>query len=261
MALPPIALTIARPVLGVCVPLGIMAAVAPWVPLGPLGSTLVALAAVALAIVAGVALAPAAPLHPRVGLPLALLGLGLVALALALPPVASGLVGALGLLSVALVVGGAIGARMESSGHLAAVALVSAAVDLWSVTSPSGPTNHIVQSPALVRLLTVSVAIPPERAPRPAIGFGDAVFVALYLAAAARFSMPRPRMTAALWAGIFAAGALAIALDRAVPALPTIGLMVLATQPMARDVPPADRRATMLAAVLLAASVARALTR
>ena len=48
MALPPIALTIARPVLGVCVPLGIMAAVAPWVPLGPLGSTLVALAAVAL---------------------------------------------------------------------------------------------------------------------------------------------------------------------------------------------------------------------
>jgi hypothetical protein len=37
--------------------------------------------------------------------------------------------------------------------------------------------------------------------------------------------------------------------------------MVLATQPLARDVPPADRRATALAAGLLAASVARALTR
>jgi hypothetical protein len=261
MALPPIALTIARPVIAVSVPLGLMAAVAPWLPLGRLASTLLALAAVALAIVAGVALAPAAPLPPRVGVPVALAGVGLVALALALPPVASGLVGAVGLLAVATVVGGAIGARMESSGHLAAVAMVSAAVDLWSVTSPSGPTHHIVRSPALVRLLTVSVAIPPDRAPRPAIGFGDAVFVALYLAAAARFSMPRSRMTAALWAGIFSAGALAIALDRAVPALPTIGLMVLATQPMARDVPPADRRATTLAAVLLAASVARALTR
>lgn len=258
---PSIASTVARPVLAVFAPLGFMAVVAPWVPLGPLGSTLLALAAVAVAIVGGVALAPPDALPARVGLPVALVGLGLVALAVALPPVASGLVGALGLLTVASIVGGAIGSRMESSGHLAAVALVSAAVDLWSVTSPAGPTHRIVQSPALTRLLTVSVAIPPLRDPRPAIGFGDAVFVALYLAAAARFSMPRPRMSVALWAGIFGAGVLAIAFERAVPALPTIGLMVLVTQPMARNVPVADRRATMLAGVLLVASIARALTR
>lgn len=257
----PLALTVARPAVAVLLPLGCMAAVAPWVPLGPLAATLLALAVVALAIVAGVALGPSGALPARSALPVALAGLGLVALALTLPPVASGLAGALGLIAVGAVVGGAIGSRMESPGHLAAVALVSAAVDLWSVTSPAGPTHRIVQSPALVRLLTVSVAIPPGREPRPAIGFGDVVFVALYLAAAARFAMPRPRMSVALWAGIFAAGALAVALGRAVPALPTIGLMVLATQPMARDVPAADRRATALAAVLLVASVARALTR
>ena len=261
MPLPPIALHVVRPALAIMLPLGFMAAVAPWVPLGPLASTLLALAAVALAIVAGAAFSTSATLPPRRGALVALVGLALVGLALALPPVASGLIGACGLLAVASVVGGAIGSRMESSGHLAAVALVSAAVDLWSVTSPSGPTHRIVQSPALVRLLTVSVAIPPLRDPRPAIGFGDAVFVALYLAAGQRFAMPRPRLSVALWLGIFVAGAIAVALERAVPALPTIGLMVLLTQPMARSVPAADRRATLFAGGLLLASVARALTR
>jgi hypothetical protein len=170
-------------------------------------------------------------------------------------------VGALGLLAVASVLGGAIGSRVEVAGHLAAVALVSSAVDLWSVTSTAGPTHHIMRSPALLRLLTVSVAIPPSREPQPAIGFGDAVFVALYLAAGARFALPRARMIAALWVGIVGSGALALALERPVPALPLIGLMVLATQPLARDVPRADRRATLLAAVMLVASAARAYTR
>ncbi|MDB4929371.1 MAG: hypothetical protein JWM10_1855, partial [Myxococcaceae bacterium] len=216
---------------------------------------------VASAIVGGVALAPSAALPARVVGAVVLAGLALVALAFKLPPVASGLVGALGLIAIASALGGAIGSRIEAAGHLAAVALVSSAVDLWSVTSPAGPTHRIVQSPALLRLLTVSVAIPPHRDPVPAIGFGDVVFVALYLAAAARFALPRARMVAALWAGMFAAGALAYALEGPVPALPLIGLMVLATQPMARDVPQADRRATLLAAAMLVASVARACTR
>jgi hypothetical protein len=256
-----LASTVVAPALAALLPLALLALVAPWLPLGPLGAALLALSTVALAIVGGLALAPQRALPARAAVPAALVGAAMVGVALRLPPVASGLVGALGLLTVALVLGGAIGARMQSPGHLTAVALVSSAVDLWSVTSPSGPTHRIVQSPALLRLLTLSAAIPPEREPRPAIGFGDAVFVALYLAAAARFTMPRGRMAAALWAGIVAAGVMAVALDRAVPALPTIGLMVLASQPRARDVPPADRRATGLAAVMLIASVARAITR
>ena len=261
MRLPPFAPHLVRPALAVMLPLGFMAAIAPWVPLGPLASTLLALAAVALAIVGGVAFSTSATPSPRRGALVAFVGLALVALAVVLPPVASGLIGACGLIAVASVLGGAIGSRIESSGHLAAVALVSAAVDLWSVTSPSGPTHRIVQSPALVRLLTVSVAIPPLRDPRPAIGFGDAVFVALYLAAGQRFSMPRQRLSVALWLGIFGAGVIAVALERAVPALPTIGLMVLLTQPLARNVPAADRRTTLLAAVLLLASIARAVAR
>jgi hypothetical protein len=261
MALRPIALDVLRPIAVALAPLALMAAVAPSLHAGPVASVLVALAAVAVAIVGGLYAAPSRPLPGRVVALAVLVGLALVALALRLPPVPSGLAGSLGLLVVACVIGGAIGSRMEASGHLAAVALVSAAVDLWSVTSPSGPTHRIVQSPAMVRLLTVSVSIPPLREPRPAIGVGDAVFVALYLAAAARFGMPRGRMALATGVGLFAAGALALWLERAVPALPTIGLMVLATQPKAREVPGADRRATMLAAAMLIASVARALTR
>lgn len=242
-------------------PLALMALVAPWLSLDARSATLLSLVAVSASIVGSMAVASPVPPSARVGVGVALAGVALVALALRLPPVASGLAGSLGLLAVAWVVGSTIGSRMESAGHLAAVALVSSAVDLWSVTSPSGPTHRIVQSPAMVRLLTVSVAIAPSREPRPAIGVGDAVFAALYLAAAARFAMPRARMTWALAAGMFGAGVLAMGLERAVPALPTMGLMVLVTQPAARKVPEGDRRATALAAVLLLASIARAVTR
>ncbi len=261
MALRPIALDVLRPAVVALAPLALMAAVAPSVHVGPVAAALVALTAVAISIAGGLFAAPSRALSGRVVAVTVLVGLALVALALRLPPVVSGLAGSLGLLAVACVLGGAIGSRMEAPGHLTAVALVSAAVDLWSVTSPSGPTRHIVRSPAMVRLLTVSVSIPPLREPRPAIGVGDAVFIALYLAAAARFGMPRGRMALATGVGLFAAGAIALWLERAVPALPTIGLMVLATQPKAREVPVADRRATMLAAAMLIASAARALTR
>ncbi len=106
--------------------------------------------------------------------------------------------------------------------------------------------------------MTVSVSIPPPREPRPAIGVGDAVFVALYCRRGAFRHAARARMAWATGVGLFAAGAIALWLERAVPALPTIGLMVLATQPKAREVPGTDRRATMLAAAMLISPVARA---
>lgn len=257
----PTAMDVLRPVLAALTPVGLMAALAPSLPLEGRAAFLVAFAAVTLTIVGGLSAAPSGPQPRRVALVAVAAGVALVAVALRLPPVASGFAGSLGLLAIAWALGGAIGSRMEAPGHLAAVALVSAAVDLWSVTSPSGPTNHIVRSPALVRLLTVSVAVPPLRAPQSMVGVGDAVFVALYLAAAERFALSRGRTAAALAAGIVASGLLAMALERPVPALPLMGLMVLVTQPRARDVPAADRRATMLAAAMLIASVARALTR
>ncbi len=245
----------------VAAPLATLAAVAPWVHLEPLPSAMLALTVVSAAIVGAAWHVPARPLEARDVVVVVALGAALMGLAWRAPPVLGGLVGAVGLVAVASVLGGAVGGRMEAPGHLLAVALTSSAVDLWSVSSPSGPTHHVVQTPALLRLLTVGVAIPPERGPHPAVGFGDVVFVALYFAAASRFDLPRRRMAAALAASLVGAGALALWMDRPVPALPAMGVFVVATQPLARGIRAKDRRPTLLAALLLAASAIRAATR
>ncbi len=122
MALRTIAQDVLRPTAVALAPLALMAAVAPSIRLGPAASALVALAAVAVAIAAGLFAAPSRALPGRVVAVTVVVGLGLVALALRLPPVPSGLAGSLGLLAVACVLGGAVGSRMESSGHLTAVA-------------------------------------------------------------------------------------------------------------------------------------------
>lgn len=246
------------PVAAFLAPLGLASLVAPWLPQHPVAALGCAYLAAA-AIAAGVGLAPVdVPLGVRGALVRAVGGAALVALSLALPPVLSGLAGSLGLLAVALAVGGVVGSRMALAGHLLPVAMVSAAVDLWSVSSPSGPTHAIVRNPALLRLLTVSVALPGDRTPWPVVGFGDVAFAALYLAAARRFALPAGRMGAAVLVGLWASLGLALATGGAVPALPAMGAAVVLSFAAARRVAPVDRAATGVAAALLAASVARA---
>lgn len=208
------------------------------------------------AIVAGMRAAPLAWLSRAPQAPAAVvLGVALSLASLRLPALPSHVLGSYGLILAGAALGGAVGARMHRAGHLLAVALVSAGVDLWSVTSPSGPTHAIVRNPALVRLLTVSVALPSSTEPQPAIGVGDVIFVALYLAAAQRFSLPVGRTVALLGAAVMAAGALAMAAGTPVPALPFLGLAMVLGHRAAREVHPEDRRATAFAALLFASAV------
>lgn len=210
------------------------------------------------AILAGMRFAPLPWLARRPQAIAALLGgVALALLSLKLPAIPSHLAGSYGLILAGGAVGAAVGTQMQRAGHILPVALVSAGVDLWSVTSPHGPTHAIVRNPALVRLLTVSVAVPSSAEPQPAIGVGDVIFVALYLSAAQRFSLPRGRTLALLGLGVLAAGGAAMGAGTPVPALPLIGFAMVLGHRQARAVHAEDRSATAFAALLFVSSVVR----
>ena len=113
------------------------------------------------AIVLGLRAAPLAWLAHRPQAFVAIVtGIGMALLSLELPAIPSHLAGSFGLILAGGTLGASVGARMQRSGHILAVALVSAGVDLWSVTSPHGTTLATVRNPALLRLLTVRGAVP-----------------------------------------------------------------------------------------------------
>lgn len=173
-------------------------------------------------------------------------------------PGLSGVLGATGIIFAASAIGTQVGSRVESPGHILPVALLSAAVDLWSVTAASGPTHIIVQTPAALRLLTITASVPGTPLPDPQIGFGDVVFAALYHAIGARHALSIRRTAAAIFAGIIVAGITAAALAAPVPALPALGLAMVAAHSEARRVPATDRKTAFFTGALLIASIARA---
>ncbi len=243
-------------------PLALLSLAAPWFPSASLANPFVAFGCAATSVTLSGALAPRDVLmRPRAAALASLTGVALSLASLALranAPALAGLAGALGIMLVACSVGTQVGARVESPGHILPVALLSAAVDLWSVTAASGPTHAIVQTPVLLRLLTVMAAVPPSRVPEPQIGFGDVVFTALYMAISERFGLSLRRTSGAIFAGILMAGLAAALLDAPVPALPALGLMMVLAHPEARRVPRADRKTALFTGALLAASIVRA---
>lgn len=262
MPLAPAPRRLALAALGIVAPLALLAVASPHFTLSPWASFALSFGASSLGITLCAALAPSDWLcETRVAARVALVGALLVGLSLLLPPRLSGLSGSLGLALVSLCVGAIVGRRVESVGHLPAVFLVSSAMDLWSVTSPSGPTHAVTRNPALLRLLTVSAVPPGDTVPHPVIGFADVAFAALYLSAVARFALPMKRAAALVFVGLAASGALAMTLQRPVPALPLLGAAVVLGLPETWRVPRRDRTATALAGLLLAVSLARALTR
>ena len=245
-------------------PLAVLTLVAPWLPDGP-ASALLAFGCAALTIALAGRFAPRDVLRPpktaaRVALAGVLCSLAAIPV-LRVAPWLGGLLGAAGIALAACALGTQVGQRVESPGHVLPVALLSAGVDLWSVTAASGPTHVIVQTPVLLKLLTVMAPVPPSRLPEPQIGFGDVVFTALYMAVAARFSLPLRRTTAALFAGLVLSGVASALLEAPVPALPALGLLMVIVHPETRRVPAKDRNATLFAAALLCASVARVAVR
>ncbi len=251
-------------------PVSALALVAPWLPL----PTLLALALAYGCTVSAVLLSAHAAVRARVGarvgptLALALAGVLSSVLAFALArgahpgsarDVFSGLLSTAAILVFANAVGSLVGARVPHHGHLLPVALVSSAVDLWSALAPEGPTRALATAPdpAWLRVLAASAPVAPSRAMEPMLGVADAIFAALYLTAVRRHEIPLARMTAALGLGLLAAGAVAVALARPLPALPFIGLLVVALVPESRRVPREDRGATLFAAGLVALACAR----
>jgi hypothetical protein len=243
-------------------PLVLITLVAPWLPLGDRGGALLAFGCAIAAVVLAATQSPAL-LWQRPRAVAIAVAFGVVLALTTIPlltrtPIAAGLLGALAVFTAATALGTLIGSRVESPGHVLPVALLSAAVDLWSVTAASGPTHAILSRPTLLRLLTITVAVPPSRLPEPQIGFGDVVFSALYVAIGVRFALSRMRTTLALTLGIAAAGLASAFLEAPVPALPMLGLAMVLLHPQARRVPPEDRRVTAATALLLVASAAKA---
>lgn len=173
--------------------------------------------------------------------------------------VLTGLGATAAILLVATPVGALVGWRVPVAGHLLPVALVSSAVDLWSVFAPEGPTRAIAAAPdpAVLRILAVSASVAPSRAMEPMLGFADVIFASLYLTAARRHALSLTRTTAAIIVGLFAAGAAAVLVQKPLPALPFIGLFVVLFVRGSRDVPREDRAAMWVAVGLLVAACAR----
>jgi len=181
------------------------------------------------------------------------------AVAGSLRDVLTGLGSTAALLIAANAIGSLVGWRVPRAGHLLPVALVSSAVDLWSVFAPEGPTRAIATAPepAVLRVLAASAPVAPSRAMEPMLGFADVIFAALYLSAARRHQLSLARTTAAIVVGLLVAGLVAVLLRRALPALPFIGLCVVLFVRDSRSVPREDRPALWVAASLLLAACAR----
>lgn len=181
------------------------------------------------------------------------------AVAGSLRDVLTGLGSTAAILIAANAIGSLVGWRVPRAGHLLPVALVSSAVDLWSVFAPEGPTRAIATAPdpAVLRVLAASAPVAPSRAMEPMLGFADVIFAALYLSAARRHQLSLARTTAAIVVGLLVAGLVAVLLRRALPALPFIGLCVVLFVRDSRSVPREDRPALWVAVSLLLAACAR----
>jgi len=237
------------------------AAIAPFVPLDPTASEAIALVAFALAYGAvAIAALTTAAFAPDLGrATLAVVGVVVIALAIlrgADPTLVRVTVVLAGLLAAGTSAGAAIGARIESAGHLLPVAIVSSIADAFSVFTPGAPSEAALASPALLSVLAIAWPIPGTRDVLPILGVGDAVFLALYVAAARKHSLPIARTVVALAIGLAATACVVAATSIAIPALPLIGAAVVIAHPSARRVPEKDRRAAAIGIVVLVIAVA-----
>jgi len=151
------------------------------------------------------------------------------------------------LIAFAWATGSAIGGRVEHGAHLLPAAAVASAADIVSVASSWGPSNAIAASERALSLLAISFPVLGTRIVAPALGVGDLIFVALALGVARKHELPYRRMAILAFIGVLIAGVASAVLGRAVPALPAIGLMIVAFVPAARQVRRKDRSVTMIA--------------
>jgi hypothetical protein len=132
------------------------------------------------------------------------------------------------LLLAAATAGGALIARqIVKPSHLVAVAVLGAAVDLWSVSA--GVTKEITASPHTCYYFLLNWPLPGKGGVTyPLIGATDFLFVALFLTTVRRFGLPLARNVAGLAAAMTASVLSAVLLGRGLPALPFLGAAALA---------------------------------
>lgn len=198
-----------------------------------------------------------APNAARVVLPIVLALLGLLGVSYAALrlhgdwPIA--LVVSIALLAGGTALGALVGTRIEHAGHLLFVALASALADVFSVTSPEGPSAAIAKSEAALGIATVSWPMIGTGRIEAFLGVGDVVFTGLYIATARRHELPMRRTLLALAAGYCATMLTVLVLQTAVPVLPFLGGAMLIAHPPARRPPAADRRRGFVALSVMAA--------
>jgi hypothetical protein len=225
--------------------LGFAALAHVWHPDPRLGYLAASLAVTAAVLGAGVT-APA--LAGRRAAWIALPVAALVGVALVARPPYGAMLGApvaLALLAAGALVGACVGRRVQHPGHLLVVAYVSSVADLYSVLTPSGPSAQVASSERAMHLLAVTWPIPGMERIAPVLGIADVVMVALYLAACRQHGLPLRRTAVALGIGFVAAFGLVVATARPVPALPFLGIAMVAAHAEARRLPPGDRRVAL----------------
>lgn len=130
------------------------------------------------------------------------------------------------LLVAATSIGALVARQILKPSHLVAVAVLGAAVDLWSVSA--GVTREITASPHTSYYFLLNWPLPGKGGVTyPLIGATDFLFVTLFLSTARRFELPLARNVAGLAAAMSASVLSAVILGRGLPALPFLGVAML----------------------------------
>ncbi len=140
------------------------------------------------------------------------------------------------LLCITFTLGLWLAGELEKAGHMILLGILGMLVDVWSVFQ--GPsknvgqaiTEHVVQQfetgvwhpPPVVEFLLLSWPQPGSDFIMPLLGFGDLVFIAIFLGGARRFGLSIPRTVFLLLAGLAHSFALAFYFQIPIPALPFI---------------------------------------
>jgi hypothetical protein len=148
----------------------------------------------------------------------------------------------LALLALGSGLGGWVGSGIEQPGHLLFVAVISSLADTFSVTHPDGPSAMIARQPQALALLALSWPMLGTRDVVPLLGVGDVVFTALYWSAARKHALAWQRTLLALSCAYLVTVIAVVALERAIPVLPLMGICMLAAHASARTPPAADRK-------------------
>ncbi|MEY4512853.1 MAG: hypothetical protein RLZZ450_4975 [Pseudomonadota bacterium] len=238
--------------------------VAPALSIAPQSAFILAYAAVTAEILALSWSAPRLTPVPTALLCALAVGALVVLAPLAVSPVTAALL-TLSLGCLAALLGAALGARIEKPGQLAAVALVSAIADLWSVFDPSAPSARFAEQAIAQpdRLALFALPFPLLGTPLiPAvIGAGDVVFAALYVAAFRAHALSVKRVLLALSAG-FALGLLGLLVTlEPLPLLPLLGAAVVLTDPAARSLTRREWRTVIGVCAALVVAIALRLSR